>query len=155
MIKFIINKLILLTLFITLTTSANESLLQLEVEFKKIKHLQGKLIVELFDLSTSVTWQALPPVAHHSIPLVSTKQKHQFNGLSSGRYAIRVFQDLNNNQLLDKSSNGIPLEPVGFSQNPSLFKGEPTIEDCTIQLNKNSVVSITLRHRKPKRKRRG
>jgi len=139
-----------------MATAVQANTLTLKVEFKKIKQLQGNLIIELFDLSRSTPqdWQEIQPIAHHTITLKSFKQTFQFSELSTGRYAIRVFQDINNNQLLDKSTSDLPLEPVGFSQNPSLFKGEPTIEDCAINLNNDNDISITLRHRKSKRKRR-
>lgn len=42
-----------------------------------------------------------------------------------GRFAIQLFQDSNGNGRLDLSPRGIPLEPVGFSGNPSLFTGKP------------------------------
>ncbi len=43
-----------------------------------------------------------------------------------GQYALQLFQDSNGNGRLDLSPRGIPLEPVGFSGNPSLLKGKPT-----------------------------
>lgn len=156
MVNFITNKFIAIAICTVMTGAVQASTITLKVEFKKIKQLQGNLIIELFDLSrsTSEDWQEIQPIAHHAIILKSFKQTFQFSELSTGRYAIRVFQDINSNQLLDKSTNDLPLEPVGFSQNPSLFKGEPTIQDCAINLNNDNEISITLRHRKSKRKRR-
>ena len=156
MVKIITNKLIAIAICTAMTTAAQASTLTLTVEFEKIKQLQGKLIIGLFDLSTYTPqdWQEIQPIAQHAITLKSFKQTFQFSELPIGRYAIRAFQDVNNNQILDKSTNNIPLEPVGFSQNPSLLRGEPMIEDCAITLNKDNTISITLRHRKSKRKRR-
>lgn len=161
MVKFITNTLIIITFCIVTfctskTTAAHENTLTLTIEFEKIKQLQGNLIIELYDLSmsTSQNWHEIQPLAHQSIALKTFEQTFQFNQLAVGRYAIRVFQDLNNNQLLDKTTNNLPLEPVGFSRNPSLFNGEPTIQDCAITLNKDNTTSITLRHRKLKRKQR-
>lgn len=161
MVKFIINTLIIITFYIitfctSKTTAAQKNTLTLKVEFEKIKQLQGNLIIELYDLSslTSKNWSGIQPLAHQSIALKTFEQTFQFNELPVGRYAIRVFQDLNNNQLLDRTTSNLPLEPVGFSQNPSLFNGEPTLQDCAITLNKDNTTSITLRHRKSKRKKR-
>lgn len=42
-----------------------------------------------------------------------------------GRFALQLYQDSNGNGRLDLSPRGIPLEPVGFSANPTLLKGKP------------------------------
>ncbi len=45
-----------------------------------------------------------------------------------GRFALQLYQDSNGNGRLDLSPRGIPLEPVGFSSNPTLLKGKPAPE---------------------------
>lgn len=50
-----------------------------------------------------------------------------------GRFALQLFQDSNGNGRLDLSPRGIPLEPVGFSSNPSLFKGKPKPKDAQFE----------------------
>ncbi|YCH21522.1 DUF2141 domain-containing protein [Pseudomonas sp. D1-3] len=47
-------------------------------------------------------------------------------GMPPGRFALQLYQDSNGNGRLDLSPRGIPLEPVGFSANPTLLKGKPT-----------------------------
>ncbi len=75
-------------------------------------------------------------------------------GLPTGLTCIRLYLDLNNNQLLERSDIGLPLEPVGFSNNPSLFKGEPTPQDsCFLLQEMDNVHTIKLKqHKKRKRK---
>ncbi|HHX33695.1 MAG TPA: DUF2141 domain-containing protein, partial [Gammaproteobacteria bacterium] len=53
-----------------------------------------------------------------------------FTDIPAGRYAIQLFADLNDNGQLDSSPRGIPLEPVGFSNNPSLLRGKPSVAQC-------------------------
>lgn len=53
-----------------------------------------------------------------------------FTDIPAGRYAIQLFADRNANGQLDSSPRGIPLEPVGFSNNPSLMQGKPSITQC-------------------------
>tara|TARA_R110000868_G_scaffold381277_1_gene647655 strand:- start:323 stop:835 length:513 start_codon:yes stop_codon:yes gene_type:complete len=74
--------------------------------------------------------------------------------LPIGLTCIRLYLDLNNNQLLERSTIGLPLEPVGFSNNPSLFKGEPTPQDSCFMLQQtDNVQKIKLKqHKKRKRK---
>lgn len=53
-----------------------------------------------------------------------------FEDIPAGRYAIRLFVDRNANGQLDNSPHGIPLEPVGFSNNPPLLRGKPSVAQC-------------------------
>jgi uncharacterized protein (DUF2141 family) len=74
--------------------------------------------------------------------------------LPIGLICIRLYMDLNDNQLLERSAIGLPMEPVGFSNNPSLFKGEPTPRDsCFLLEEKDNVHTVKLKqHKKRKRK---
>jgi len=65
-----------------------------------------------------------------------------FDGLPAGRYAIRVFQDLNDNQKLD--FNGpMPTEPFGFS-NVKTMTGPPSFGKCAFDLDASKTVEIGL-----------
>lgn len=58
------------------------------------------------------------------------EQVLRLRNLPPGRFAIQLFQDSNGNGRLDLSPRGIPLEPVGFSNNPALLNGKPRPLDC-------------------------
>lgn len=69
-----------------------------------------------------------------------------FSDVPPGQYAVRVFVDENGNGQLDRSARGIPQEPVGFSGNPVLSRGEPTPAATAItHAEGNSLVLIRLR----------
>lgn len=97
----------------------------------------GRLIVQVDQLSSNTTvyaallskqasdWTA-EPIAIAS----STHSTLIFEDIPAGRYAIQLFADLNGNQQLDSSPRGIPLEPVGFSNNPALAHGKPNVAQC-------------------------
>ncbi len=135
---------------------AKQATVSLSVEITNIKKIQGTIIIELFQLSKENQQEWLPEhLVHHQVISVTTKQQNiSFELLSPGNYALRLYQDLNNNKQLDKSVTKIPLEPVGFTQNPSLFKGEPSIEKASFYLQENKIIEVKLKHRKPKQKRR-
>ncbi|MBC9249025.1 hypothetical protein A9179_01925 [Pseudomonas alcaligenes] len=57
----------------------------------------------------------------------------RLRNLPPGRYALQLYQDSNGNGRLDLSPRGIPLEPVGFSANPSLLNGKPTPRQCLFE----------------------
>lgn len=65
--------------------------------------------------------------------LQGTQTPLRIAALPPGRYAVQVFQDSNGNGQLDLSPRGIPLEPVGFSGNPSLFGGKPKPSDSLFE----------------------
>ena len=65
-----------------------------------------------------------------------------FEGMPAGTYAIRVFQDLNENQKID--FNGpMPTEPFGFSNLPMLI-GPPSFKQCAFELADNKQIAISL-----------
>ena len=50
--------------------------------------------------------------------------------VQNGAYAIALYQDVNENQKLDKTFVGYPKEPFGFSNNFQPKFSKPTFDDC-------------------------
>lgn len=65
-----------------------------------------------------------------------------FDGIAPGRYAVRVFQDLNDNQKMDYSGQ-MPTEPFGFS-NIAMLMGPPDFEQSSFELKENQSVRIRM-----------
>ena len=63
-----------------------------------------------------------------------------FDGLTPGRYAVRVYQDLNGNGKMDFSGQ-MPTEPFGFS-NVTMLMGPPTFDQCSVDLAENKSIEI-------------
>ena len=91
----------------------------------------------------------LKECTRHDSILISGKApiQYRFENLPAGQYAISLFQDLNQNQILDKRSFlPIPKEPFGFSNNPPLKFGPPKFSDCLFDLTQaNQELTIRLR----------
>ena len=66
----------------------------------------------------------------------------QFKNMSAGRYAVRVYQDLNDNTKLDYAGP-MPTEPFGFS-NIDKLTSRPTFDVCAFDLNDTKAIAITL-----------
>lgn len=66
----------------------------------------------------------------------------QFKGMPAGRYAVRVYQDLNDNTKLDYSGP-MPVEPFGFS-NIQTLTGRPTFDACAFDMNETKAIAINL-----------
>ena len=68
----------------------------------------------------------------------------EVTGLSPGRYAISVMQDLNGNKKLDTNFFGSPKEPYGFSG--KWKSGRASFEDALIELvSGGSEISIRMK----------
>jgi uncharacterized protein (DUF2141 family) len=66
--------------------------------------------------------------------------------LERGKYAIAVFHDVNGNGQLDKNFLGIPTEPFGFSNDPTIFLGAPGFERCAFSVaNEKTELKIRLK----------
>ena len=61
------------------------------------------------------------------------------------KYAVAVFHDANNNEVLDKNAFGIPTEAYGFSNNARGRFAPHDFSDCLIEVGPNSQASIPLR----------
>ena len=59
----------------------------------------------------------------------------EFSDLTPGEYAISTFYDKNENGKLDTRFLGIPKEPFGFSNNPSVLFGPPSFDKTKIHVD--------------------
>lgn len=68
------------------------------------------------------------------------------DGLMAGTYAIAVFQDLNEDGILNKGVFGVPSEPYGFSNNARGKFGPPSFQAAAFRCSQeNGVMEIALR----------
>ncbi len=65
-----------------------------------------------------------------------------FDGLAAGRYAVRMFQDLNDNGKMDFSGQ-MPTEPFGFSTLKMLM-GPPDFNQASFELSDNKTMEVSL-----------
>ena len=63
-----------------------------------------------------------------------------FDSLTAGRYAVRVFQDMNGNQKIDFNGQ-MPTEPFGFS-NVTMLMGPPNFDQCAFDLAENKQIQV-------------
>lgn len=66
----------------------------------------------------------------------------KFENILEGKYAIVLYQDLNDNKQLDMNGE-MPAEPFGFS-NVTMLMGPPNFEQCAFDLNENKTIAIGL-----------
>ncbi len=66
-----------------------------------------------------------------------------FADVTPGFYAVAAFQDLNGNGALDRSRNGLPLEPYGFS-NGAGRTTSPRFERAAVRVEGDVALGIRL-----------
>ena len=67
-----------------------------------------------------------------------------FHGLTAGRYAVAVYQDLNRNGKFDKNFLGLPTEPYGFSKDARGSFGPPTFDAAAVDIPATSKAVVNL-----------
>lgn len=97
----------------------------LVVRLKGVAEKQGTLEIAL--CKSPEEWKgekAYFKTAH--IAATAGMVEYVFDDLADGEYAIKAFQDKNDNRILDKDFMGVPLEGYGFSTSaPALFGPPP------------------------------
>ena len=109
----------------------------LDIKITNIKKNTGKIIVEIYNSKSS--WLKSP----YKKVVLLTDQDAQIASFDVpyGKYAITIYQDLNENSEADMNFLSIPKEPIGFGNNYKPF-GEPQFESCAINFNADSKTEI-------------
>ena len=98
------------------------------------------LVIGLFDRASFPDGR---PLQHATIH-VDEPRMHWRISVPVATYAIAVYQDLNRNGRLDKSTFGFPTEPYGFSRNyRPLYRG-PMWKDAALQVDRDAAIDIHL-----------
>lgn len=126
---------IIVLTIMAISFSASKSFGQetLDIKITNIKKNSGKIVVEIYDSKDG--WLKSP----FKKLVLATNQDAQtasFN-VPYGKYAITIYQDLNDNEESDMNFLSIPKEPIGFGNNYKPF-GEPKFESCAIEFRANS-----------------
>lgn len=126
-------------LFISLLVSGFSAFAQkakLTVEVPQIASAQGFLLISVFKGP-----DGFPENPDKATAISSTTAAKGTNTVvfevDPGMYAVAVVHDVNANGEVDTNSFGIPTEPIGFSNDPTLL-GKPTFDQT-----KFSVVAPT------------
>ena len=115
-----------------------EEAFNLIIEISGMSTDTGKVFIAIYDTKenflkkgkgTNAIVKDLKAVAH-------------FKNLKKGEYAVSLFHDENNNNIMDTKIFGIPKEPYGFSNNAKGFMGPPKFEDVKFSLKADKTIRI-------------
>jgi len=77
-----------------------------------------------------------------------TGTKFIFSNLKSGKYAVSVMNDQNDNNILDKNLLGIPKEEWGVSNNIRPTLRAPNFEEAAFEVDEKSDLTLKIRIQK-------
>lgn len=109
----------------------------LKVNIKGFESNKGKLYFQVLDAKEKIIKQSAETIDNKQVVI-------EIKDLSVGKYAVKIFQDENNNTKLDTGLFGIPKEPWGLSNNVKATFGPPKFGDMLFELKANKEISIIL-----------
>lgn len=114
----------------------------LRIRVNNIESNEGRIMIAVYNTADSFLKSAFKVMA---VPTDSVPKTPISLSLPTGIYAISLFQDANNNGILDTGTFGIPIEKYGFSNDAEGFMGPPSFKSCSFKLEEETIVTITLR----------
>lgn len=114
----------------------------LKIRVKNIESNEGRIMIAVYNTADSFLKRAFKVMA---IQTDSVSKAPISLCLPTGIYAISLFQDANNNGVLDTGTFGIPTEKYGFSNDAEGFMGPPSFKSASFKLEKETMIAITLR----------
>jgi uncharacterized protein (DUF2141 family) len=99
----------------------------LTVHVGNISPKGGTLRLSLYD---EFTWSSTvdDPISSANVPAVGPQTTVVLRDLKPGVYAVKSYQDANNNDKFDQNFIGLPLERYGFSHDAKPFLSEPSFD---------------------------
>jgi uncharacterized protein (DUF2141 family) len=115
----------------------------LKVEISNIKQPRGRIWIAMFRPNEKFGNEK--PNIYKIIDVQSVSTQRADFEIEPGRYALAVYHDLNENNILDKNFIGIPKEPYGFSNDFRPRFSPPSFEDCAFDVPQHGrVLSVKL-----------
>lgn len=121
-------------------TVADTATHKLTVTLSGVNKRSGKVYIGLANDASSFSGQSIMQKSVN-VP-ASGEISVTFDKLKTGRYAVRVYQDLNDNQKIDMAGM-MPTEPFGFS-NVSVLMGPPDFDQSAFDLDADKSIKITM-----------
>ena len=89
---------------------------------------RGPILAALFD--SEAGWRAGRPVRNAAAPADGAEASLGFDALPPGRYAVRLFHDLDGDGRLAANAFGVPTEPFAFSNGAAARFGAPAWDEA-------------------------
>lgn len=105
---------------------------ELSVTFSGIQTPTGALFVALYDSEAAFTGGK--PVGGYRLAVEGASVATAIKDLKPGRYAIKVYHDVNGDGRMNQNAFGIPTEPYAASNNAPATMGPPAWNDAVFEV---------------------
>ena len=119
---------------------------RIDIVITGVRTDQGLMTATLYPASSAKFLKADGQLTVWRVPSQATATGMCVFAPGPGRYALAVYDDLNSNHHFDHTAF-LPLEPYGFSDNPRLFLGLPSVASTAFTAGPSGAdVHIDLRY---------
>ena len=126
----------------TLAYAQDVKLQDIVVNVSNLNSNQGKVFVAIFDSESSFLKKGIKSLQSE---VNDNACSVIFKDIPESVYAISMYHDENDNDVMDKNFMGIPKEDYGCSNNAKGFMGPPKWQDAKFELNnKTNIQNIIL-----------
>lgn len=126
------------TQLIKTSSEENVSYANLKIQLSGMRGEAGTLYLSLHKERETFQNKDLPAFRSMKSKITNGRATLSIDQVPFGVYAIRCYQDLNGNGILDMGPFG-PKEPVGFSNNARPGFGPPKFEDAVFSVYESEV----------------
>lgn len=126
---------------------ADPAQVRLEVSVTGMRNAKGNVTITIYPDDAKHFLDGKFKVARQILPVTLPVTKACFALPAPGYYAVTMFHDENDNHHYDTSLLGIPEEGYGFSRNPTLYVGPPSLDKVRIPLHAgDNPVAVQMRY---------
>jgi uncharacterized protein (DUF2141 family) len=113
----------------------------LTVNITDIEQGKGHIMIGLY--ASEDDYKSGKASFHLKVKAKNGKEVAVFENLPDGEYAIKIYQDENDNNKMDFNMMGIPKEGYGFSNHVGMF-GAPEYKEAMFSVKENTAIDIDL-----------
>lgn len=119
----------------------------LTVEIDGLKNTNGQVCASIFGSSQGFPADRDRVLERQCTKITDTSVKLTFKNLKAGNYAVAVMHDENEDNKVNRTDLGFPLEGFGFSQNPEIRDRPPKFDEASVLVaGENTDIKIQLKY---------
>lgn len=141
--KFNYTHKILGTLLFSSLLSLNATAHELVLQVDQITKTKGVMMIALYNSAESYKSDK-NVFKGQKVAVAKNTLTINFGDVPAGDYAIKLYQDENENGVIDKNTIGIPTEGYGFSNNGGAM-GQPSFDEAKFSVTDKTSIAIRLR----------
>ncbi len=92
----------------------------------------GTVMIAVFD--SEAAYNGGKPIRAAAVPVSAATAQTVLEGLTVGRYAIKLFHDVDGDGKMGANPFGMPTEPFAFSNNAAVNMGPPKWADASFEV---------------------